>query len=195
MTRLSFILDRVAEALAVEPPSANQHHLAILEIARDCYDLDEALDALVGDHADGVLAIERPDTFAHRLAERLRLEVELTRLASQPCCCAPVSEATEAQEDFALHCGSEPETILHACRDAFAAAGDPPALTAADLIGLLSDLAGGSDGRGPYAGLTEARLAKLLALNNVYACAMDEDREVKGYRRGAVLIALQGFAP
>ncbi|MFF3372071.1 hypothetical protein ACFYXF_03835 [Streptomyces sp. NPDC002680] len=194
MTRLPFVLDRVAEALAVDPPSTNQHHLAILETARDCYDLDEALGALVGESAEGALAIERPDTFAHHLAQRLRLEGELTRLVRQPCCCAPVYESDEGEEDALMHCGSEPEAILHACRDAFAAAGDPPALTEAELIGLLSGISEGSDGRVPYAGLSENRLSKLLVLNNVYPCAMGEDRQAKGYRRGAVLFALQRSA-
>lgn len=194
MTRPPFIFDRVAEVLAVEPPLANPHHLMILDIARDCQDLDEELDALVGDRADGVLAIERPDLFARQLAERLRLEVELTRLLSQACCCGPASGATiEAEEDAPPHCRNRPETILHACLDAFAAAGDPPSLSAEDLVASLSDLSGGDGARGPYAGLTEIRLAKLLALNNVYACAMDDDRKVKGYRRSAVLLALEGF--
>ncbi|WP_217570572.1 hypothetical protein [Streptomyces sp. GbtcB7] len=193
MTRLPFIFDRVAEVLAVEPPRANPHHLMILDIAGDCHDLDQELDSLVGDHADGVFAIERPELFARQLAERLRLEVELTRLVSQTCCCAPASGATEAEDDAPLHCRSRPETILHACLDAFAAAGDPPALSAEALVDVLGDLSGGIDGRGPYAGLTEVRLAKFLALNNVYACAMDDDREVKGYRRGAVQFALKGY--
>jgi hypothetical protein len=194
LTHLLFILDRVTNALAVEPPQANQQHLLILDVARNCQELDEELDALVGDHADGVLAIEQPDLFARLLAERLALEVELTRLVSQPCCCAATAgddETDDTENDDVLYCPSRPKTIVHACLDVFAAIGDPDAMASADLVNCLRDLPGVAEERWPYADLTQARLAKLLAPYKVRTrdTTVTNGRCCKAYRRQDLLAA------
>ncbi|MDX2515921.1 hypothetical protein [Streptomyces stelliscabiei] len=195
MTRLPFILDRVSDVLAVEPPKANQHHLLILDIAEMCHDLDEQLDALVGDHADGVLAIAEPKRFTRLLAERLSLEVQLTQAVSQSCCCATETASTDNPEDNAEGepgGPGRPETIVHACLDAFAAAGDPPALLAADIVDHLRALPGSAEGPNPYVHLTQGHLGRLLAVHTVHPCSLSDGRG-KGYRRSALTIALYGY--
>lgn len=194
MTRLPFILDRVRDALSIDPPQANPHHLTILETAQYCWELDEHLDTLVGDHADAVGAIEQPELFTRLLHDRLRAEAALDQLLSAPCCGIDTDpdedNETRTTADDLLCCPGQPTTIVHACLNSFADAGDPPGMSSQDLIDQLRRRAPGPGGQGPYDGLIQTRLAQLLAFHHVYPCTMPETAGGKGYRRSALLAAL-----
>ncbi|PJN30980.1 hypothetical protein CG747_45245 [Streptomyces sp. CB02959] len=182
----------MSEALSVEPAQAIQHHLLIAEVVQSCQDLDQQLDALVGDCADSIEAIDQPDLFTRLLLERLRLEQELNRLLCMPCGSFDVvaeGETEPTEDNDVLRC---PSRLVHACLDAFAAAGDPPAMSSADLVDSLRSLPGVAREQGPYAGLTHIRLAQLLAYYNVHPCIMPGGADGKGYRRSVLLAALQG---
>ncbi|AJC55044.1 DUF3631 domain-containing protein [Streptomyces sp. 769] len=195
MTHLNFILDRVSAALSIEPPGANPHHQLILDVAWSCWEMDDELDELIGDYSEGVSAIEKPERFASLLVERLKYEAELNQLLSMPCCSPAAGEdgpPGPAEDAEAGCCASQPQTIVHYCLDAFAAAGDPDVMSAADLSRALRSRPDVADAGWPDNYLSPVHLAQMLGGYDVRLCdATGHDgRPSKGYRRSDLVAAL-----
>jgi hypothetical protein len=195
LTQFPTLIDQVAAAvLATEPMKENPHHRAILDTFAEVQDLDRQLDALCGeDMPDRTSALDQLDQLTELLVERMAAGAELNRLLTTTCCCAAdaeIDEPTEAEDDV-LCCPSRPTTIVHACRDVFAAVGDPDAMASADLVDCLRDLPGIAEGRWAYADLTQLRLARLLAPYGVRPRnARFTDGQRKAYERTALVAAL-----
>ncbi|MFD9779504.1 DUF3631 domain-containing protein [[Kitasatospora] papulosa] len=98
----------------------------------------------------------------------------------------------EAVEDF-LSCPSRPQTIVHACLDAFDAHGSPEYVSSAELVERLRELPGHADARWRYADLSALRLS--LILRRSYGVQSHRPRAADGsryraFRRADLLGAL-----
>ncbi|MFC9228388.1 DUF3631 domain-containing protein [Streptomyces decoyicus] len=96
----------------------------------------------------------------------------------------------EACEEF-LSCPSRPQTIIHACLDAFDALGAVDYVSTAELVSSLRELSGEAEERWHYADLTPIRLALLLRPYGVQPRkprAADGSR-YRAYRRSDLLAA------
>ncbi|MEV0259392.1 DUF3631 domain-containing protein [Streptomyces sp. NPDC050732] len=191
-------LDDLSAALAgIEIPQENPHHRAILDAHRRVQQLDAQLLAVAGDGPTHCCTDARGqlEQLTDILILRLLAGAELTRLLSSPCCCSPASDEAEADtaEDEAecRSCLAAEHTIVHACLDAFAADGDPAAMSSAALTDRLRRLPGMAEARWTYAELTPQRLGRLLA---PYGARPRNVRfgtyQLKGYLRSSLMAAL-----
>jgi hypothetical protein len=209
-------LDRLAtSAPGTLPPEENPHHRAVLDAFLKVQDLDQQITALdEGDLPEDAGAVQpapsaieavellissvgRLERLTDLLLARIEAGQELTRLLSTACCCDAAEDAHEEAEEDVLLCVSEahePVGIVHAALEVFAAAGDPDAMSSADLTEGLRELPGIAEGRWRYADLTPARLAQLLAPYEVSTrdITLPGGQRRKSYRRGALLAALPG---
>ncbi|MEU1329514.1 DUF3631 domain-containing protein [Streptomyces sp. NPDC005865] len=197
-THFPACLDDLTAALAgLDIPQENPHHRAILDAHRRVQQLDAHLLTGAGDGPPGCLADphEQREQLTHVLILRLLAGYELTRLLSIQGCGSQIggdSEADTAEEEVDCRsCPAAEHTIVHACLDAFAAEGDPAAMSSADLTDHLHQLPGMAEGRWSYAELTPLRLARLLAL---YGARPRNVRfgihQLKGYLRSSLTAAL-----
>ncbi|MFK4222210.1 DUF3631 domain-containing protein [Streptomyces sp. NPDC019890] len=202
-TTFPTLLDSLAATLLeTEPPKESPHHRALLDTFLEIQHLDQQLlDLSSPDCAVGASAGEQLEQLTDLLVERLAAGHVLARLLSTECCCAAsaasaAEDATdEAEDDDFLSCPSEPPQpagVVHACLRVFDAAGDPDAMSSADLVTCLRDLPGVAESRWRYADLTQARLAQLLAPYEVSTrdVTLPDGRRRKSYRRGALLAAV-----
>ncbi|MGP9017620.1 DUF3631 domain-containing protein [Streptomyces sp. BR1] len=186
--------DLTAALTGFDIPQENPHHRAIVDTHRRVQQLDARLLAVAGGEPTGRLADtgEQLEQLTDLLILRVLAGAELTRLLSTACCCAPVGEQDAAYK--AADCRSCPQaahTIVHACLDAFAAAGDPAAMSSAELTDHLRQLPGTAEDRWAYAELTPKRLGYLLT---PYGARSRNIRfgacQLKGYLRSSLTAAL-----
>ncbi|MYT96594.1 MULTISPECIES: DUF3631 domain-containing protein [unclassified Streptomyces] len=191
-------LDDLTAALAdFDTPQENPHHRAILDAYRRVQQLDAQLLAVAGGGPTGCLADahEQLEQLTDVLILRVLAGAELTRLLSTKCCCSHAADEGEADtaEDEAgcRSCPAAEHTIVHACLDAFAADGDPAAMSSADLTDRLRQLPGMAEDRWSYAELSPLRLSRLLA---PYGARPRNVRfgtyQLKGYLRSSLMAAL-----
>lgn len=190
-------LDDLTAAIAgLELPQENPCHRAILDTYLRVQQLDERLLAGAGGElADYVGdAHQQLEQLTDLLALRVRAGAELAHLLSGTCCCSADDEDEEeaaGDEPDCRPCPAAPHTIVHACLDAFAAAGDPDTMSSADLTNRLRQLPGRAEDRWSYAELTPLRLSRLLApygarpRNVCFAT-----HQLKGYLRSSLQAAL-----
>ncbi|MBV9026225.1 MAG: DUF3631 domain-containing protein [Streptomycetaceae bacterium] len=185
--------------LAGEPLPENPRHRMLLDTFIEIQRLDQQLtDLISSDLPAGDSAANTLEHLTDLLTDRLLAGYELAQLLSVACCCAEDedsndTEDTEDDDDF-LSCPGQcrqPESIVHACLEVFAAIGDPDAMASADLVTCLRDLPGVAEGR-----WRQARLAQLLAPYEVSTrdVTLPDKRRRKSYRRGALLAALPGHS-
>ncbi|MEV7196924.1 DUF3631 domain-containing protein [Streptomyces sp. NPDC093510] len=198
-------LDDLTAALAgLGISQENPHHRAILDAHCRVQQLDAQLLAMAGDRPTVCFADahEQLEQLTDLLILRLLAGAELTLLLSTPCCCSPASDEGEADtaedevdtaegEADCRSCPVAEHTIVHACLDAFAADGDPAAMSSAALTDRLRHLPGMAEDRWSYAELTPHRLGRLLA---PYGARPRNVRfgtyQLKGYLRSSLQAAL-----
>ncbi|MFD4476456.1 DUF3631 domain-containing protein [Streptomyces sp. NPDC058471] len=191
-------LDDLTAAIAgLELPQENPHHRAIVDTYRRVQQMDAQLLAVTGGGPIGCRADahEQLEQLTDALILRVLAGAELTRLLSIQCCCAPVvgdGEADTAEDEADCRsCPYAEQTIVHACLDAFAADGDPDAMSSADLADRLRQVPGMAEGRWSCAELTPLRLSRLLA---PYGARPRNVRfgtgQLKGYLRSSLEAAL-----
>ncbi|MFD4123902.1 DUF3631 domain-containing protein [Streptomyces globisporus] len=186
MIHLAFVLSRLANAVSAEPARAIPQHLTILDAALYCWELDEDLNQLVTDPADGSTAVQQPERFTRLLLDRLRAEKDLNTLLTTPCC-APTPDGDVKGPDHADPSSSgEPYTgnVVDACLQAFRDAGLPAAMSSADLVSRLRSRPGLAGSHWNYAELTPLRLSRILAPHGVRPRTIRfPERQLKGYLR------------
>ncbi|MFJ9033646.1 DUF3631 domain-containing protein [Streptomyces sp. NPDC102274] len=203
MTTFPSLLDALTTTLLdSDPRPENPQHRALLDTYADVRALDRQLVAWAERHpSDDAGAADQLERLVDLLVERLAAGAELSRLLSMACCCAD-PEADNSAEDCDEHFGGDgdflccpgdcpPATIVHACLDMFATAGDPEAMASAELTDRLRHLPGLAEGRWAYAELTPLRLARLLA---PYGARPRNSRfgegQLKSYLRSSLVAAL-----
>lgn len=186
MTHLAFVLSRLANAVSAEPARAVPQHLTILDAALYCWELDEDLDQLVTDPADGSTAVQEPERFTRLLLDRLRAEKDLSTLLTTPCC-APGPEGDVKGPGHADRSSSgvpNPGNVVDACLQAFRDAGLPATMSSAELVSRLRARPGLAGNRWQYAELTPIRLSRILAPHGVRPRTIRfPERQLKGYLR------------
>ncbi|MGW2858279.1 DUF3631 domain-containing protein [Streptomyces sp. NPDC001205] len=189
-------LDDLTAALAgLDVPQENPHHRALVDTWRRVQQLDAQLLAVAGGEPTGCLADahEELEQLTDILILRVLAGAELTHLLSIPCCGPHADGEADTTEDEAdcRSCPYAEHTIVHACLDAFAADGDPAAMSSADLAGRLRQLPGRVEDRWSYAELTPLRLSHLLAPYGVRPRTIRFGTgQLKGYPRNSLEAAL-----
>ncbi|MGW1974185.1 DUF3631 domain-containing protein [Streptomyces sp. NPDC001889] len=185
------LLDRFAATLrGAELPPEDPHHRAILDALFEVQRLDQQLAGSIPAHGRLDGTGERLEQLAGVLAQRLVAGRELAvLLSSHWCCCTEEEIAEDDAEDF-LSCPDEHPPTSGVVQDilrVFADLDDPDALASADRVAVLRRLPGTADGRGRYAGLTQARLAQLLSLYEISTRDVTlPDGRRKSHRRAAL---------
>lgn len=189
--------DLTAALAGLDTPQENPHHRAILDAYRRVQQMDAQFLAVAGGGSTGCFAgaHEQLEQLTDVLMLRVLVGAELTRLLSIPCCCShAVGDSDEDTAKDAVDCRSCPaaqHTIVHACLDAFAADGDPSAVSSADLTDRQRQMPGMAEGRWSYADLTPLRLSRLLAPYGVRPRNVRFGTyQLKGYLRSSLTAAL-----
>lgn len=192
MIHLAFVLSRLGNAVSAEPARAIPQHLAILDAALYCWELDEDLHQLVTDPADGSTAVQQPERFTRLLLDRLRAEKDLNTLLTTPCCSPSAEDDGKGPGHADRSSSGAPYTgtVVDACLQAFQDAGLPATMSSADLVSRLRALPGLAGNRWQYAELTPLRLSRILAPHGVRPRTIRfPERQLKGYLRTSFLEA------
>lgn len=184
MINLPFVLSRLANAVSAEPARALPQHLMILDAALYCWELDEDLNQLVTDPADGSTAVQQPERFTRLLLDRLRAEKDLNTLLTTPWCAPAPDGDLKGPGPADPSSSGEPYTVVDACLQAFLDAGLPAAMSSADLVSRLRARPGLAGSHWNYAELTPLRLSRILAPHGVRPRTIRfPERQLKGYLR------------
>lgn len=192
MINLPSVLSRLTNAVSAEPSGATSQHMTIHDVALYCWELDEELDQLVTDPADGPTAVTQPERFTRLLLDRLRAEEALNALLTNPCC--PSAEDAEGggldSAEQSESDATQPATLVDVCLEAFRDAGLPATMSSADLVSRLRERPGMAGGRWLYAELTPLRLSRILAPYGVRPRTIRfPEQQLKGYFRSAFTAA------
>ncbi|MEU9748361.1 DUF3631 domain-containing protein [Streptomyces niveus] len=209
MTTFPSPLDSLASALHQDPPPGEvPYHRALLDAHLDVQRLDQQL-LTQANHPRGS-GEGQLESLIDLLVERLAAGIELSRLLSTTaCCCLDTgAEGVARQSDFGDSPsadayegdggaeGSEDppglQCVVRAALHVFDVVGSPETMASWDLVDCLKDLPGLAEERWPYAELTQARLAHLMAPHGVLArkVTYGEGRRLKSYRRQDLLAAV-----
>jgi hypothetical protein len=196
------LLDALTDSLLDEAPQQeNPRHRDILEIYRDVQALDRRLGVAANTPPpSGMSATGQLKQLTDLIIERLALGHVLTQLLSLGCCCGEQNGPKHDEDPDFLCCPSDSPRaggILDQCLEVFADLGDPEAMASGDLVDMLRRLPGLAGGRWPFAELTQARLAQLLAPYDVQTrdITLPDGRRRKSYRRSALMSALRTYTP